>query len=136
MEASPQIGRNWRVKMQLKFRNLGHAERYLKICRSVLAENVSGPPDGRLGRERIRNAFCQGFGFDHYYDLQQVLRNVHEHVLPRHTAEDLQIALLPGFEIALEVARERGFQANRSAQALVSIAIDRVFNSNSRPDPY
>jgi hypothetical protein len=45
--------------MSLEFRNLGHAECDLKICRSVLAESVSGSDDARRGRERIRNAFSQ-----------------------------------------------------------------------------
>jgi|GEM_PF-7090806 len=111
--------------MRLKFENFGHAERYLKVCKRVLVEHISGPDGARLGRERIRNAFCQGFGFSHYPEMQYILKALK---IPEATnsEEELSLAFRKGFTRALEVAAEQGFTIAHSPEILAAIAVNRV----------
>ena len=118
--------------MRLKFRSQGQAEQYYKICRGILEENSRGPEDGRLGRELIRNAIYRGFGFRNFCGFQRDFAPNERIAEWFHTEEQLTQAFSLAFEGAIEVARQRRFEAGVAAPELVSLAIGRAVEINDR----
>ena len=122
--------KGWSSKMRINFRHRQHADRYLKLCIRILRENLSGPTGLHLGMQRARNAFCIGFGYNSYNELLKVLQN-QEHPSSSVCRKELEIALFKAFELAVQVAREYGFEPQMSSYELSAITLHEALKWES-----
>lgn len=96
--------------MRIHFNNLGHAKLYLKASKRLLDKNLISPDGGRLPTQRLRNAFCKGWGYSSYEDLMRIMRTPREYDNSLLTPGDLRWAFYEGFSLALMIAEEYGFR--------------------------
>lgn len=94
--------------MRIHFKNLGHAERYLKTCKRKLIEHLNPSENARIPSQRVRNAFCRGFGYRAYDELKQVLSFSSRELKPLPSEEDLLGAITKGFSLAFQTLSEYG----------------------------
>jgi hypothetical protein len=96
--------------MRIHFNNLGHAKLYLKAGKRLLDENLISPEGGRLPTQRLRNAFCKGWGYSSYNELELIMRAPREYDNSLLTPDDLRWAFYKGFSLALIIAEEYEFR--------------------------
>lgn len=96
--------------MRIHFKNLGHAKLYLKASKRLLDENLISPEGARLPTQRLRNAFCKGWGYSSYTDLKLTMRMPREYDNSLLAPDDLHWAFYKGFSLALVIAEEYGFR--------------------------
>ena len=92
--------------MRIHFQNLGHAERYLKTCKRKLIEHLNPSENARIPSQRVRNAFCRGFGYRAYDELKQILSVSSRERKPLPSEEDLLGAVTKGFSLAFQTLSE------------------------------
>ena len=95
--------------MRVDFKHQSQADRHLKTCKRILAENlVTLTEDAHLPSQRIRNSFCKGFGFSSYTELSSIVKQTGREYHPP-SPDDLLTRMHRGFTLALCEAKEHGF---------------------------
>lgn len=94
--------------MRVHFKNLGQAELFLNTCKDSLADHLRLRGDARLPSQRVRNAFCQGFGYSSYDELKRCLSTGSREVKPITSEIEFLRTFVKGFSLAFEVAAECG----------------------------
>lgn len=113
--------------MRIFFNHLDHAEHYLKASKRILIENVIAPDGGRLPTQRLRNAFCRGWGYSSYDELKLIMRGRRAYECFFPDSDDLHWAFYKGFSLALSMAEEYGFRLQEPAEKLaVRLAIETL----------
>jgi hypothetical protein len=120
--------------MKILFKHQGQADRCLKICREVLEAHLTGPSGARLPTQRIRNAFCNGFGYQSYNVLIKNLNpgKAESYVAP--SEEDLTFAAGAAFDKALPIACERGMKLPVLVTSLSALAVQMIIQSRMGDD--
>lgn len=103
--------------MRIQFANLGHAHRCLKICKQLLQDELPDSRSHRLSSNRVRDAFCLGFGYGSYTELANVLAS-HPLYEPPKYRHDFFEALEKGFRCALRIAHDAGFRFSEAADSI------------------
>jgi hypothetical protein len=116
--------------MRLKFRNVGQANRYWKICRDILNESCEIPEGAWLGRERLRNAIYRAFGFNSFPDFQKNFVPDNRVKAWFHSEEELESVFSRGLADAIADGRERGVECPSSTELLVKKAVEAAFEAN------
>ncbi len=118
--------------MRAHFKNLGQANLYLKTCKKVLDGYLRLPAEIRLPSQRIRNAFCRGFGYSSYDELRRLLSGVRQPVTSLPTEEALLSCITKGFSLAFDVASECGAQLNPVDQFMTETLARSAFDEMNR----
>jgi tetratricopeptide (TPR) repeat protein len=98
--------------MRIPFKNIAHAKLYLKTCNNFLTDHLQRgnklSDEGRLPSQRIRNAFCRGFGYNSYEELTSILTHSSRELRPVPSEKDFLDTFVKGFSLAFEVVEECG----------------------------
>lgn len=92
--------------MRIHFKNLGQANLCLKTCKRKLTDYLERSGEVRLPSQRVRNAFCQGFGYSSFDELTRVLSNTAREFKPLPSEEDFLGCFTKGFSLAFEVVAD------------------------------
>jgi hypothetical protein len=121
--------------MRLEFRHPGHAKRWFKISKLVLASTVSGPADSILPTQRIRNAMCRGFGYSSFNELEYLFKKRGRGDIRLPSNDEILHAFSVGFFLALNEARCLGFWHELDEKTLAAqLAAEAVQLVNERED--
>lgn len=90
--------------MRVPFKNLGQAELYLKTCNRKLTDHLKFTSNERLPTQRVRNAFCRGFGYSSYDELRLILSRPVRDFSPLASEEVFLDTFTKGFLLAFELA--------------------------------
>lgn len=104
--------------MRIHFLNLGHANRCLKICKTLLASEVFWScEEARLPTHRLQNALAQGFGYSSYQDLSDTLLARGTVVNQSSSGVPLE-AMTKSFRLGIAFAKEMGIQLDGDSSAI------------------
>lgn len=105
--------------MRINFKNLGQAELYLKTCRQTLTKYLVDKTNVRIPTQRVRNAFCQGFGYSSYDELKRLLSVPPREFNKTPSEEDFIGTFIKAFTLAFDVAAECGWKRKEGDQLIV-----------------
>ena len=104
--------------MRILFRHQGQANRFLKVSKKTLENNLIAPEGGRLPTQRVRNALCKGLGYSSYEELKLIMSQRREYDNSPPSLDDLHRAFSKGFSLALAIAEEFRFRLPEPADTL------------------
>lgn len=116
--------------MKIPFRNVGHADHYLKTCKALLIAALPPEYRDRVPSLRLNNSLARGFDYDSHEDLKRQLKNRPYASYQRPDAKILEEALHRAFQEACQCLIESGIPlpepreqfckrlASRAAEAL------------------
>lgn len=118
--------------MRIHFQHLGHAECYLKTCKRKLVDHLNHTSDAKMPSQRVRNAFCRGFGYSSYDELKRVLAVPARELKPLPSEEELLGAFTKSFFLAFEVLSEYGHARATLDQSMLSTLARGAFDEIER----
>jgi Tfp pilus assembly protein PilF len=110
--------------MRIPFKNLGQAELYLKTCLDHLNRHLNSTSPVRLPTQRVKNAFCRGFGYSSYDELKRVLSTGPRDSKTIPSEREFKEVFTRAFLLAIEVAYQSGLEEDVTHQYMVLMLAD------------
>jgi tetratricopeptide (TPR) repeat protein len=92
--------------MRIPFKNLGQAELFLKTCSAHLDQLIQTVGTFRLPTQRVRNAFCRGYGYSSYDELKHELSTGGRDKRAIPSEKEFTEVFIKAFRLAIQVAEQ------------------------------